>query len=213
MNVIRKHIFTPGDRKSINKMLQETKQIEKSLRRVGREEMPRITRAVDTRILRFLVARLQVYPGRQLGMKIRWKSERQRRYVMMLLTEMAREQGREPGDIAYRRTRNLANGWKALAIWDPQKGVVKIMVENTAETRDRRTGRMVRYHRFVQGDIGLGESKRSLQRYIKPIQPFHHDRGWQPAYPLIQEFVKKAQQEVFTRYEERMLHIIKKGQF
>lgn len=211
-NVVRKIVLYPGNRRSIEKALAQGRGIERELRNFGNQEViDRTVSQIRTRVLAPMLRLLAVYPARQLGMRIRWKSERQRRKVMMLLVKQAKEEGRYPDNIAYRRTRGLGKAWEADIKYDKKRGVITVKVENTAARQDERTGRMVKIQPFVTGNIGIGKSESSMQRYRRPMQPFHIDRGWQLSAPIIRRYmVEKAPAEAQKRYEERLARIVKK---
>lgn len=127
---------------------------------------------------------LRRYPPRKLGMRIRWKSERQRRYVLMML--------RATNNLPYKRTGALGRGWKGDVKVDRRSGGLRVRIWNDAEQAEWRTGVKRRYERYVQGDVGLGVSRQSVARYDEAIQPFHKDRGWQPAAQVIQRAFARA---------------------
>lgn len=88
----------------------------------------------QTRRLRSqLKEELAAYPP-QPKYPLRWKSDRQRRYVMALL--------RRTNNLPYKRTNRLGKGWKVTVVSDNANGV--LMVENE-----------VSYARFVQGDDAM----------------------------------------------------------
>lgn len=132
---------------------------------------------VDRHAVQPTIAQLRVYPPRRLGMRMRWRSERQRRYVMAMLTAT--------DNLPYKRTGTLRRGWHGEVKVDPRSKGLRIRIWNDAMQPRWKTGEPVRYARFVQGDIGIGLSARSTTRYNLAIQPFHKDRGWQPAAPII----------------------------
>lgn len=207
-NVISTVVFDAADIDAIEKVIAENQVIQQRLLREFRPAVLRQTRDnVNTRIVQPMLRMLGVYPGRQLGMKMRWKSEKQRRYVMMLLTKQAEERlGRKlrPGDsIAYKRTFTLRDSWQAEVLLDEKKGVIRLRVWNDAKNEQGEP-----YHRFVTGDIGLGESRRSMERYKKPMQPFHQDRGWQPSFPIIQRYTEDMKDEAAERYEATLSRLI-----
>lgn len=209
-NVVSTVVFDAGDVSAIEEVIAANIKVQIALVREFRPQvMQQTKRNVNTRILRPMLRMLGVYPGRQLGMKMRWKSERQRRYVMMLLTKQAEERldrPLRPGDsIAYKRTFKLRDSWQSEIILDEKKGKIRIRVWNDAENE-----RGEPYHRFVTGDIGLGESRQSMSRYTKPMQPFHQDRGWQPSAPIIQRYIQDAKDEASERYEATLTRIISK---
>ena len=89
---------------------------------------------------------------------IEWKSERQRRFVLALLTREAKANGTYP-DISYKPTGKLAAGW-------------------TSEVRSLPTGATLSFANpadfaeFAYGSL----NQRSLGEAARPQQPFHKDR-------------------------------------
>lgn len=141
------------------------------------QAMAKARGTVDRVAVQPTVAQLGAYPPRRLGMKMRWRSERQRRYVMAMLSAT--------DNLPYKRTGALGRGWHGEVKVDPRSKGLRIRIWNDAMQPRWKTGEPVRYARFVQGDIGIGLSRRSAVRYDQAMQPFHKDRGWQPAAPII----------------------------
>lgn len=126
-----------------------------------------------------MIQELRQYPAvRDRTTKVRWKSEKQRRYVMMKASK---------GEIRlpYVRTGRLADSWKTSVTVtfgrQDKVGLLKFEVWN--EWPDSQ---------FVIGKIGQGSSTTSLKRYEKPIQPFHSITGWSPAHRIISKYFKIA---------------------
>lgn len=84
----------------------------------------------NTRFKRRILKVLRQYPGPP-SYPIRWKSERQRRYVMAKL--------RRENNLPYQRTGRLRQGWKVDNRITPGGGYIEVFNE-------------VPYARFVQGD-------------------------------------------------------------
>lgn len=193
---VRKTTLDLGDMQSIASAVAIT---DAQQRNLSTTFIPRVLeqtqRNIQTRVLTPMLSVLRIYPGRQLGMKMRWKSEKQRRYVLMKL--------RKEGNLPYRRTLALAKGWQSKAVIDARAGTLRIVTENTAKSEEGKP-----YQRFVTGDIGLGTSQRSMSAYAKPMQPFHQDRGWQPAAPIIQTYYKKAEDEARLRFKITLIEVV-----
>lgn len=160
--------------------------------------------AIEALFLRPLLKELAWYPPRKKGMKIRWASDKQRRYVLLLLRKqfMART-GRAPragDDISYVRTGTFGDSWVAVAI--PTTNGLRVRIYNTAENEAG-----IRYAPFVVGNIGLGVSDRSAGRYLKPQQRFHQDRGWKQAAPLIQRSMAKIKEYASDEFGRTLVSI------
>lgn len=166
-----------------------------ALTRYNEVALPRIANEVDQNIFAPMIDALAHYPPRNKGMKMRWKSEKQRKYVLMML--------RKRKNLPYQRTSDLAKGWINRALVDVRMGTIRITTLNVAESRDM-SGRVVRYQRFVSGDIGT-----KIENYAEPIQPFHADRGWQPAQPIIALAHQQANIRARVLYVEGAAKILK----
>lgn len=213
-NVVVVRVLDIGSQESIEQVIAENAAIAQELvHDFAPQVLEQTRRNIQTRVLKPMLMFLRLYPSRQLGMPIRWKTERQRKYVLALLRKQFKERhGRNPKEgesIAYQRTFKLRDGWEATAQIDKRKNSLKLTTENTAETADRR-GRFVRFQRFVTGDIGLGESRQSIARYKAPQQPFHVDRGWALSAPIIQKFYRQAEEEAEALYFTTLERIIRK---
>lgn len=184
----------------LNARINIAKTIDQITRDIGRD--------IERDHLPRLLARLRTYPPRKKGMRIRWTSEKQRRYVMALLRAQAEARG-APDDIAYQRTGRLARGWKGEIEALLRSGdVIRIRVWNDAQGMRLVRGSLQadgpRYARFVQGRIGFGESRRSIERYRQPIQQFHTDRGWSEAHKIIKEEYGRMREYALAQHESRI---------
>lgn len=106
-------------------------------------------------------------PPRAKGVKIRWKSSRQRSAVMAFLRERATKEGRDT--LQYQRTHRLRDGWEVS--YEPPRSVGelgRIKVVNEKARAVNAKGRRVYYTKFV-----VGLSTNPIQQ-----QPFHADLGW-----------------------------------
>lgn len=156
-----------------------------------------------------LIHDLQYYPPEPNG-KIDWTSDKQRKYVMMLLRRKAKEEGREPGDIKYRRTYKLRDSWKYdVKVSLGQKGILRVRLYNDAESYDPIKGETTQYAKFVHGAIGVGKGASSVRRYRKYMQKFHRDTGWREGYPRVinayDMMVEYANREYKRRCNELLL--------
>ncbi len=136
-----------------------------------------------------LLAILRIYPPPHKG-KIRWTSKKQQRAWWA-------SDGFGRG-IPSKRTGALAAGWKSIVSVTVVGQRVRLIVKTWNE---------VSYTRFVKGDFGIGISRVSFQRYLKPHQGFHRDTGWQAAAPDIAFFYQRMKdyaQENYRRYYERL---------
>lgn len=100
---------------------------------------------------------------------IAWTSERQRKYVMMLL--------RSTNNLPYHRTGRMNRGWRLEVLSAP--GGVAIRISN-----------IVPYTMFVLGKL--------RPRGRDPMQQFHINTGWQPAAPTIEFWGRELASEVQT---------------
>jgi len=130
---------------------------------------PALMQEAQARVLRTyrqdIIDDLTNYPGKP-RYPLRWKSERQRRYVMAKL--------RRENNLPYRRTGQLAAGWRVVSNTRGDIGEIAIL-NSTA------------YVRYVQGD---------------DAQPFHRDTGW-PQFALIFAAWEPRLQDAFiTEYLE-----------
>lgn len=183
-NIVSKKVLDVGDPDALKKAADRIGRQVVELRQHLGTAVPRLVGIVNTRAMKPMLEKLRIYPPRWLGMKIRWTSEKQRRFVMRKL--------RAEGDLPYKRKFKLRKGWVATVELNPKTGGIKVTVENTATAPDSK-GRMVKIQPFVTGNIGLGTSRQSMQRYDQPMQPFHKDRGWQPSAPIIQRYFLLAE--------------------
>lgn len=153
------------------------------------QELKTLRDELDRKFMRPLVRKLRVEPPvRDRSKPVRWKTEKQRRFVMWMW---------KTGKIVlpYVRTHALSKGWhsKVEVLKDSRSNVVRILLENTGRHKNWK-GEQTDITKFVVGEIGLGQSDRSLQRYRQPQQPFHQDTGWMLAATIIRPAVEKAYQ-------------------
>lgn len=198
-NVVVKKIFEVGDPAVFKQLMADLNMEIGELRTFLNVVMPLVQKSLEEQVFAPMLKDLRTYPPRKLGMKIRWKSDKQRRYVMWLL--------RSTHNIPYQRTLDLANGWHCLVSINPRSGVISARTWNDAISKTPGSGQQP-YMRFIQGDIGTGTSQSSLSRYNKPIQPFHKDRGWQPAQPLIMAAYDKADDFAQESFEAEITKVV-----
>jgi len=184
-NVVTKLVVDYSNPESIANAIKAIEKMEHGLEKVE-VEAGKLADHIQALFLNRMVVELAQYPPRQKGMKIRWKSPKQKIKVMILLRQQAEarlgRKLRKGDDISYVRTGAYAQGWITQAKVTT-KGV-RVEVENLAENEEGE-----RYGKFVGGGIGLGISRTSIARYSKPIQPFHKDRGWKQVQPVIQRYM------------------------
>lgn len=202
-NVVSTIIIDLADPQSIKNASARVDKMAKGFNSFNHDVQPRLASELRVRVFGPMLRALRVYPPRKLGMKIRWKSKKQQRYVMMLLKKAAIARG-TPDDLAYRRTGRLGKSWMyTLSI---ERDTLRLRVFNTATTKWK--GATHRLSRFIQGDIGLGTSRSSVWRYQAPVQPFHKDRGWNLAAPIIREYVVKGRDLAVEYYNIHVGKII-----
>lgn len=124
---------------------------------------------------------LRKYPpnSNRRRIPLRFVSDKQRRYVMGVVLK-----GKP-----YKRTHRLGRAWTYHT--NVRNNTLYMAFENK-----------VPYRKFVMGNFGMGRSRRQQRRYLKPMQPFHHDRGWQPAYKITQVAVGDARTYAHKRYQQ-----------
>lgn len=103
---------------------------------------------------------------------LEWTSEKQRKYVWGYILK-----GKP-----YTRKNKIQSGWKNKVSIRSNRIVVE-MKNSYPESK------------FVVGLIGMGESKKSIKKYIKPIQRFHTITGWKPAYITVQKYINRAKED------------------
>lgn len=142
-----------------------------------------LTKRLEEKISVPLLQELRQYPPvRDRTKKVRWKSDKQRRYVMMMAT-------RGLIRLPYVRTNKLADSWRTSVTLtftrQERKALLQFEVTNTTK-----------FYQWVVGSIGQGRSASSMRLYRKPQQPFHSDSGWPLAYKIIQRYFDEAKEMV-----------------
>ena len=185
-----------GDPASIGAAVKRLRQQADAFARFTQTALTPISVTIEQDIFAKMLDALKFYPRkRRKGDKLHWKSDRQRKKVMMML--------RASGNLPYKRTGNLAKGWKNQVTVDPGKGTITITTLNDAMST---LGKAQPYQRFVTGDIGSG-----LKNYAAPIQPFHKDLGWQPAQPVIDLAHTQAGTRAFVLLDEAAAKVLQGG--
>ena len=202
-NVVSTLIVDVSDPQSIKNASAQVDKMAKGFNSLDDEVLPKLASDLRIRVFGPMLRALRVYPPRKLGMTMRWKSEKQRRYVMMLLKKAAIARG-TPDDLSYRRTGRFGKSWKYTL--EITGDALRLRVFNTATTKWK--GETHRLNTFIQGNVGLGTSSSSVYRYQRQIQPFHVDRGWNPAAPIVQEYVGKGQDRAVELYNTRIGEIV-----
>lgn len=191
-------IIDAGDTEALTREVRRLYGVSDKIQRDWQKQAgAKATTQINRKVSGVMLRSLRKYPPRKLGMRIRWKSAKQRRYVMMLL--------RKNGDIPYRRKGIYKRGWKYKLTMD-DKGSITLKVTNDAQQPDL-NGKPNFYARYVGGDIGFGQGASSASRYMKPKQPFHKDRGWPDSYRIIQRAHVKMQNIVMLVYTEALVDI------
>lgn len=144
-------------------------------------QLERATTALIERREPTLRRDLQVYPPRP-NRKIEWSSDRQRRYVMMILRRKAMAEGRT--NIAYQRTYTLRDGWYVRT--SVEGGKIVATVGNNA-TDDNGEA----YAKYVVGRMNF----RSRSAALVPQQRFHAITGWTPAVDTLNEWTRDTVRE------------------
>jgi hypothetical protein len=216
-NVVSTKIIEAGDVTSMLEVAGWARKTGKELDKFRRDVVTPLKYNIRARAMLPMLIELRVYPPkRDSNTPVRWKSEKQRKYVMMLLRAKSTYKYDADGkkvvktdQLPYQRTFKLKRGWRYELIEDNKRGGIRVKVWNDAESYDPIKNETRPYHRFVTGDIGLGVSTRSVRRYMAPVQPFHKDTGWNPAYPIIQKYILLARQEAKSIYKKRIERIVK----
>lgn len=176
----------------------------KDFRRIAQE----LGRELEEFYIKPLIHDLQYYPPEPNG-KIDWTSDKQRKYVMMLLRRKAKDEGREPGDIKYRRTYKLRDSWHyEVKVSMGKKGIIRVRLYNDAESYDPIKGETTQYAKFVQGAFGVGRSATSVRRYRKYMQKFHRDTGWREAAPRVRNSYDMMEEYAVREYERRCTDLV-----
>lgn len=168
-----------GDIKSFDDAVKELKSNKTIFGEEAKRRIEKLAKLLESQVSVPMLRELRRYPPtRDRTNKVRWKSEKQRRYVMMMASK---------GEIRlpYIRTGRLADNWKCNVTITYSRteaiGILKFEVFNAWPDSQ-----------FVIGKIGQGESTSSLREYVKPIQPFHSDTGWLPAHAIVKKYFTKA---------------------
>lgn len=135
--------------------------------------MRRVARHVEVMHIRPMIAELREKPRKRTwpdDYPIKYKSDIQRRKVMWLLNGKP-----------YERSNKIVNGWGYKL--KTKRGRISIEIENK-----------VPEFKYVVGLIGTGTSRRSIRRYLKPMQPFHRITGWQPAHETVTKHIGEAKE-------------------
>lgn len=131
------------------------------------------------RVQETLLPVLQVEaPPRDPMTRVRWKSERQRKAVLAHL--------RRTGNLPYRRTRQMINGWGVryvAAQGGGSLGAIQVTNDASAVNAD---GDDVVYYPYVLGAVD----------YPAAQQPFHADTGWYVLKNVIDDKRRDMQREV-----------------
>jgi hypothetical protein len=159
----------------------------------GKLLLENMKRDIERDIFEPMLIELQKYPKKpdyKYG-EFPWKTEKQRRYVMAMVSEGKIK-------LPYKRTGKLAAGWDyEVELRFGRNNVMTLRVYN--DSTSALSGKP--FMEYVMGDIGLGVSTRSIQRYARPQQPFHEDR-WQLAYEIIQPAYVQAQEYIEVAIDE-----------
>lgn len=204
-NTVSKLLVDINNPESLARAIKALRKMQQGVARLD-DTLTAVAELIEALFINDLLAQLRNYPPRKKGMKMRWTSRKQQRYVMALLRRQFEERnGHPPGpgdDISYVRTGALGEAWQADVVVTREG--LRVRVYNTAKNEH---GDLIAP--FVQGSIGLGESRQSSSRYMRPMQGFHQDRGWAPAYPTIQRYVKQMVQVAEDEFARAIAQIEK----
>lgn len=181
-----KHVIDFSDIRSLQSVIEWGKYGKAYYRMGAKLILEQIQRNIDSKYLNPLRAQLQKEPPpRTPGMDIQWASDKQRKYVMWLISS-----GQWTG-----RTGSYTNSWEVVVKLDTskrQRHVLSVYVDNTAiVTIGAPKYQGQRYARYVGGGWGKGMSKSSERRYARLQQPMHRGR-WQLVYEPIRETIMAA---------------------
>lgn len=153
-------------------------------------EVIQITETIYRRRAPNIIALLKRTPGRATEFKA--KTEKQRRFVMAMLTRQAKASGRYP-DISYQRTGRAADSW----VWrmspsrrGDSRGVGLTIASEWEASQ------------FVYGTL----NQRSLSEAAQPQQPFHKGR-----WPLAAGVAKQGFDEIQAEVEAELKAADKKA--
>jgi len=201
-NTVVTTLIDVGNIKSIKQGIDSMERLADGLKHLNKLVATPLRINIKAKVMVPMLKELRHYPGRPHH-PLRWKSNKQRRYVMAMLREIGQEDG-------YKRTYALARGWR-YDITTLSNGSMVMRVWNEAESKNPFTGVKTKYEPFVQGSIGLGQSKTSAARYRAPIQPFHQDTGWPEAQPIVAKYTQIAREETVWIYIVRLTALAKRG--
>lgn len=136
--------------------------------------LKRVARKIEIFHIRPMMLELKDKPRKRTypdEYPIEYVSDKQERFVRALL-----------GGKPYKRSNRIVNGWGYKI--RVNRGRFSIEVANK-----------IPEFKYVVGLIGTGTSRRSIKRYLKPMQPFHMITGWKPAHETITEYVTEARED------------------
>ena len=141
---------------------------------------PAIVQKISERVYRrhapAILVLLKRIPGKP-NYPIVWKTERQRRFVMAMLTRRAKENGRYP-DISYQRTGEGSDSW----VWKMTSGKHGVGLDISSAWAASQ---------FVYGTL----NQQSATNALRPQQPFHAGR-WPEAARIVKEGFVRIQAEI-----------------
>lgn len=154
------------------KKLKEKRNRMKSLK----SHVKGIAREVQVKYVDPLISDLRKYPpDKDRTTLTKWKSDRQRRYMMWLWKN-------RKANLPHERTGDFGRGWKGETKALSRGTGISIAIENPSPAAP-----------YIVGAVGIGEAASTIKAYEKPIQPFHKDTGWKPAHSRIKPVVKEAE--------------------
>lgn len=202
MAAIKKTAIDMGDLQQLKWARENVNGRKKRLTDEFLTEGKKLRDEIDYKFMRPAIRKLRKEPPeRDRSKPVRWTSPKQRRYVMWLW---------KTGKITlpYKRTHKLSKGWRSKVKFNKSadsrnRQVLTIEIVNDAKhdtwSGGKQEARDISV--YVVGDIGIGESKSSKQRYARPQQRFHRDTGWQSAASIVRPAVRGAQQYARQRLE------------
>ena len=152
----------------------------------GLRDMPKLVRDAANATIKKdgdkIVRQLRKPAPKRRG-PVRWKSEKQRRYVLGFVLKK-----RKDGSIIpYKRTGKMRKAWELN---------LKTSGNRTTFSFRNRVG----YARFVMGTLNL----KSLDDAMDYQQPFHQDTGWQLAQPIVKKGLVTLE-ETFQKELDRLM--------
>lgn len=174
-------IVSFNNAKEMQKSIQDLKRFKNKVVAQEKLQQEALRKELVKKFIVPLMRKLKKYPPKRVypgDYPIKFTSEKQRRYVMMML------KGKP-----YIRTHGLRRAWRYKTT--VKNGVTTFIVSNNAKSA-----------KYVVGKWGRSEKPRQIKEYLKPMQKFHRVTGWTPAYEEINKTSKKMTAYAVKSYKK-----------